>query len=250
MTTTVFAALLAAALLAAVMPAPVRAAVTSGYGAGVFQVDGSFQTTIALAEGGTYYLIVAADNASTSVWARIYYNTTTLVADLNESGPAAALVSLPPGNYAFVLLGHGRAALGWDFTNGSVQDFPDNETVTGFLRPSSGHVEVVVSLGNAQTIHLEVYDDRLLPVAEANVTTSGAVPVDLPAAHATSAFLVASVLSGAPQGVFGLAWTSPSPAAPPPDLLSQLLPVVLWIGVPVVLALLAFALLRRRSRFP
>ncbi len=249
-TAAVSATLLLAALLAALAPAPVRAQVPSGYGAGVFEVEGSSRTTIALAVGGTYYLIVAADNSSTYVWARIYYNTTTLEATLNESGPAAALVSLAPGNYSLVLVGHGRAALGWDFTDGSVQDFPDNVTATGFLRPASGHVEVVVSLGNAQEIHLEVYDDHLLPVTDANVTASGAVPVDLPAAHATSALLVARVVIGEPQGVFGLAWTSVPLSAPAPDLLSQLLPVAFWIGVPVVLALLAFVLLRRRSRFP
>lgn len=239
------AILVGALLLVTSLPAAVRAQTGSGYGTEVLAVNGSAATNVSLAEGGVYYLIVATDSGSSYVDARISYNA-SLVAQLNESGSAATLVSLAGGSYVMDLSGNGRAALGWDFTNGSVQAFPDNETVSGFLRPASAHIDVVVSMGDAQEIHLEVYDDRLLPVMETNVTTSRTLGVDLPESRGTFAFLRASVVSGNPQGAFGLAWSSPSPQTAGPDLGSQILTVFLWIAVPVVLALLAFVVLRRR----
>jgi hypothetical protein len=246
------AALFAAACLLAVgtavagHPLALQAPVRSGYGAGLFSVDGASNTTFSLSEGGTYYLGVATDDGSGYVNASVVYNE-TLAAQLNESGSAASLVSLGPGNYSIALQGQGRAALGWDFTDGSVQNFPDNETVVAFLRPASAHIEIVVSLGNAREIHIEVYDDRLLPVTGTNVTASGSVSVDLPAARDSSAYLIASVVSGSP-GVFGLAWSSPAPAPPASDVGAQILGAVLWIAVPVLLALLLFVALGRRRR--
>jgi len=246
------AALFAAACLLAVVggaaghPLDLPGPVTSGYGAGLFSVDGASNATFSLAEGGTYYLGVATDDSSSHVNATVVYNQ-TLAAQLNESGSAASLVSLAPGNYSIELEGQGRAALGWDFTDGSVQDFPDHETVVAFLRPASAHLDIVVSLGNAQAIHLEVYDDRLLPVTAANVTTSGSMSVELPASRDSSAYLIAWVVSGSP-GVFGLAWSSPAPVPLAPDPVAQILGAVLWIAVPVLIALLVFVALGRRRR--
>ncbi len=243
------ACLLALAVAVSGLANPVRGLPTSGYGAGIFTVDGSTNTTLSLSEGGTYYLGVATDDASSYVNATLTYGGTP-EAQINKSGSAATLVSLAPGNYSIDLEGHGRAALGWDFTDGSVQNFPDNETIVAFLRPASAHVEIVVSLGNAQEIALEVYDDRLLPVTSTNVVASGPVGVDLPASRDTSAYLVARVVTGDLAGVFGLAWSSPSPAPAAPDLGSQILVAFLWIAVPVVIALLLFLALGRRRRGP
>lgn len=244
------AILLAAALLAASLPHRARAQTASGYGAGVFAVNGTASATFFLADGGTYSVVVATDDVSSYVDARISFNG-SLAAELNESGSAATRVSLAPGNYSLALSGHGRAALGWDFPNGSVQGFPDNESATGFLRPASAHVDVFVSMGDAQEIHLEVYDDRLLPVTETNVTASGTVSADLPAARATAAFLLAWVVTGNPHGLFGLAWSSPPPPGRVSDPGALVLLALLWIGVPIVLAVIAFLLLRRRGRrFP
>jgi len=190
---------------------------------------------------------VATGDSSSFVNASVTHNG-TLAAEVNATGSSAILVSLGPGAYSIALDGRGRAALGWDFTDGSVQNFPDNESVVAFLRPASAQVHIVVSLGNAQEIHLEAYDDRLLPVATMNVTTSGAVSVNLPATHATAAYLVASVVTGNPKGVFGLAWSSPSPPLPGRDLGTQIFVAVLWIAVPVLIALLLLVALRRRRR--
>lgn len=234
-----------ALVVLAALAIPARAAPVPGYGAGIFAVDGASVATFSLADGGTYYLGVATDDPSSSVHAKVSYNG-TLAAEINASGSAANLVSLAPGGYSIALEGHGRAALGWDFTDGTVQNFPDNAKVTAFLRPASPRLLVTVSLGNAQEIHLEVYDDHLLPVASTNVTTSGGVSVDLPSTRATAAYLVASVVLGNPQGVFGLAWSSPSPAAPGSGLGSQLLVAGLWVGVPIVIVLFLILAVRRR----
>jgi len=216
----------------------------------VFAVNGSASANFTLADGGTYSLIVATDDGSAYVDANLSFGG-SLAAELNDTGSASTVVSLAAGNYSLGLRGHGRAALGRDLAAGDVHTFPDNATVTGFLRPASAHVNVTVALGDAQEIHLEVYDDRLLPVTETNVTSSGTVAVDLPASRATSALLVAWVMTGNPQGLFGLAWSSPPVPPLGPDLASQLLTVALWIAVPVVVALLGILLLRRRrDRYP
>jgi hypothetical protein len=239
------ASFLAAVLIMAAPTASVRGQALPGYGAGIFAVDGASNSTFSIAAGGTYYLGVATDDSSSYVAANVTHNG-ALAAEVNASGPSAILVSLGPGNYSIALEGYGRAALGWDFTGESVQNFPDNESVVAFLRPASAHIQIVVSLGNAQEIQLQAYDDRLLPVTSTNVTRSGAVNVDLPATHATAAYLVASVVTGNPEGVFGLAWSSPLP--PGPGLGTQIFIAGLWIGVPVVIALLLLVALRRRRR--
>ena len=237
-----------AALIPAIGCSPSgRAAMTPGYGAGVFAVDGSSNVSFSLAEGGAYYLLVATDDGSASVDANLTLGG-VLAATLNGTGDASVVVSLAAGNYSLGLRGRGRAALGWDMTNGSLRTFPDNRTVAGFLRPASAHVDIAVTLGDAQKISVVVYDDRLLPAAVTNVTASGSVAVDLPSDRASSALLVAGVVTGNPQGLFGLAWSSPSASAPRPDGASQLLIAGLWIAVPVVLALIGFLLLSRRGR--
>ncbi|HYM39920.1 MAG TPA: hypothetical protein VEY12_07235 [Thermoplasmata archaeon] len=239
------AVLLAATLVLGALPAPAHAQPAPELGTGIFVVNGASNATFSLAGGGTYFLVVATDDASSFVDARVTYNGSP-AAQTNGSGSAASMVSLAGGNYAITLTGHGRAALGWDFTSGSIQTFPDNATMSAFLRPASAHIDLTVSLESAQAIRLAVYDDRLLPVSQANVTTSSVVSVDLPASHATSAFLVASAVAGNGNGVFALAWSSPAPPAPGPGMASQILVVVAWIGVPVVVGLLGFLVLRRR----
>ncbi len=242
---------LAAVLLvtaAALSTAPARAPTVPAYGFGAVSVDGSSAANFSLPDGGTYYLGIATDSASSYVDARILFNG-TLEAELNATGSDSALVSLAAGNYTLDLQGKGRAAVAWDFTDGSVQNFPDNRSVLGFLRPSTSHVDVVVSLGNAGEIHLTVLDDRLLPAADLNVTASGPVAVDLPAGRSSAAYLAAAVVTGSPGGVFGLAWSSPAPPAPAPDLGAQILAAFLWIAVPIAVVLLVFlALQRRRDR--
>lgn len=242
------ALVVAAALAPALASAPASAPTIPAYGSGIVSVSGSTDANFSLADGGTYYLGLATDDASSFVDAQVLYNG-TLAAALNESGSGATLVSLAAGNYTLALRGHGRAAVAWDFTDGSVQNFPDNRSVLAFLRPASPRLDIVVSMGNAQEIHLRVFDDRLLPVADTNVTASGSVAVDLPSGRSSAAYIEASVVTGAPVGVFGLAWSSPVPATPGPDLASQILAAVLWIAVPVAIVFLVFlALQRRRAR--
>lgn len=235
--------LIAGAILGtAALPAPALAAEV-GVGAGIFSVDGSLAQNVSLPLGGTYYLSVATDGAPAFVNATLGYNG-TLMAEQNASFPSSTFASLPAGTYRLALNGHGRAALGWDFTNGAVQDFPDNTTLVAFLAPSGPKVSVFVSRGNAQTLVLTMYSDELLPISNATVSSDGTVTFLLPAAAASVAYLVVQVTAGAPNGIYGLSWTS-GPVNPPLDFTSWPLFLV-WVLVPVAVALVVFILLQRR----
>ncbi len=203
-----------AILVLAAWPTPSRGQGNPEIGAGIFDVPGSSVVAFDLEAGGTYYLAVAPDSPSAFLDAQLRYNG-SLAAELNGTFPTATPISLTAGHYSLQLAGQGRAALGWDFTNGSVQDFPDNATMTAFVRPASTHLDLVVSMGNAQEVRIIVYGNDLRPVRETNVSVSGALGVDLPATHAAFAFVVAWMAIGNPAGVFGLAWSSPSPPAGP-----------------------------------
>lgn len=231
-----------AILAPAAFPAPVRGAEV-GVGAGIFSVDGRLSQNVSLPLGGTYYLSVAADGGAAFVDATLTYNG-TLMAEQNTSSPSSTFASLPAGNYSLTLAGHGRAALGWDFTNGAVQNFPDNATLVAFLAPSGPKVVVYVSRGNAQSVALTLYSDRLLPVGNATVSSDGPVTFILPASSATVAYLAARVTAGALDGIYGLSWTS-GPVNPPLDFTTWPLFLV-WIVVPVAVALVIFVLLHRR----
>ena len=166
------------------------------------------------------------------------------LAQQNASFSSSTFASLPAGNYSLSLVGHGRAALGWDFTNGAVENFPDNETLVAFLAPSGPGVQVYVSRGNAQTIELSMYGDDLLPVGNATASADGSVTFVLPPSAASVAYLVARVTAGAPNGIYGLSWTS-GPLNPPLDFTAWPL-FLLWILVPVAVAFGIFVLLQRR----
>ena len=185
---------------------------------------------------------VAPDDASSFVNASVAYNGSLLAQD-NRSGSGSAAVSLPAGNYTISLTGRGRAALAWDFTNGSQRAFPDNQTLVAFLLPSGPRLHVTVALGDAASLTLSVYDAGLLPVGNETVTASGSFDFLLPSAREDTAYLVAAVTAGNPNGLFGLSWT----AAPlnPPFVLPWWLVALLWILVPVAVAALACLILRR-----
>lgn len=235
--------LLAAVLAAGGAPRSVRAA-SSGVGAGIFSVDGSLAEDLALPVGGTYYLSVASDSSADFVNASLSYNG-SILATLNSTFPSTTFASLPAGNYTLTLAGHGRAALGWDFTNGAVEDFPENATLVAFLAPLAGpKVDVFVSRGNAQTLALTIYGDDLLPAGNATVTSDGPVTFVLPAAAASVAYLVVQVTAGTPNGIYGLSWTA-GPVNPPIDFTAWPW-FLLWILVPVAVAFVAFVLLHRR----
>ena len=237
------AALLVGLLLAA-LAAPAARAQVSGVGVGLLAVDGTTAESFVLPSGGTYFLTVATDGPSDFVSARLTYNG-SLAAEVNDSLSASTFVSLAPGNYSLTLAGHGRAALGWDFTNGNVQDFPDNESLVAYLQPSGPRLEVTLSLGNAQSIDLHVYDSGLVAAGNATVTASGPVTFVLPPSRAGLAYLVATVVSGAPGGVYGLAWSA-APLNPPLDLTAWPY-FLLWILVPVAVTFVVFVLLHRRA---
>ncbi len=232
----------AAILATAVLPGPVQAA-DVGVGAGIFYVDGTMAQNVSLPLGGTYYLSVATDSGAAFVNATLTYNG-TLMAEQNTSSRSSTFASLPAGDYSLALAGHGRAALGWDFTNGAVQDFPDNASLVAFLAPSGPKVVVYVSRGNAQTLALSVYSDNLLPVANATVSSDGPVTFILPASSSSVAYLVARVTAGAPNGIYGLSWTS-GPVNSPLDFTTWPLFLV-WIVVPVAVTLVVFVVLQRR----
>src|SRR5512136_1220064 len=144
---TVLALLVFVAVFAAARSSlPARAA-EPGVGAGIFAVDRSLVQNLSLPLGGTYYLTVATDSSDAFVNASLAYHG-SLLARENASLSASTFASLPAGNYTLALAGHGRAALGWDFTNGAVEDFPDNATLVAFLAPSGPKVDVYVSRGN------------------------------------------------------------------------------------------------------
>jgi hypothetical protein len=237
-------ALLVSAAVLAVggSPVPARAA-DVGLGAGIFSVDGSLVQNLSLPLGGTYYLSVAADSPSAFVNASLTYNG-SLLAQENASSPSSNFASLPAGDYSLSLAGHGRAALGWDFTNGEVKDFPDNATLVAFLAPSGPKIEVTVSRGDAQTLELTMYGADLLPVGNASPAGDGPVTFVLPSSAARVAYLVARVTAGLPNGLYGLSWTS-GPVNPPLDFTTWPLFLV-WILVPVGVALVVFVLLQRR----
>lgn len=229
-------------LLVAAAQAPATAAGASGVGIGILSVDGSLQENVTLTAAGIYHLGVATDDASSFVNASVAYNGSLLAQD-NRSGSGSAAVSLPAGNYTISLTGRGRAALAWDFTNGSQRAFPDNQTLVAFLLPSGPRLHVTVALGDAASLTLSVYDAGLLPVGNETVTASGSFDFLLPSAREDTAYLVAAVTAGNPNGLFGLSWT----AAPlnPPFVLPWWLVALLWILVPVAVAALAFLILRR-----
>ncbi len=238
---------LAAGLLAALLllanEAPAAAAQTGGVGIGIVPVDGTASENFTLPQSGSYYLTVATDDASSFVDASLTFNG-SLMAQVNHSLGESSLVSLPAGTFTLTLAGHGRAALGWDLTNGSLQDFPDNQTLVGFLAPSGPRLHVRVALGDAQSIALRVYDDALLPAGNATVTASGIVDFVLPSLSASIAYVTASVTAGNPNGRFGISWTS-EPLNPPIDFTAWPW-FLLWILVPVAVAFAAFVLLHRR----
>ena len=234
-----------ALLLLAVPFAPTARAETTGLGAGIFSVDGTFSENLTLPVGGNYYLTVAADDPSSYVNASVAYNGSVLAQD-NRSTDASTPVSLPAGNYSLSLQGHGRAALGWDFTDGTQQTFPDNQTLVAFLAPPGPRLRIQVSLGDAEAIALHLYDDGLAPAGNTTVTTSGAVDFLLPATQASTAYLVATPTAGNPGGLYGLAWTA-GPLHPPLDLTAWPF-LLLWILVPVAVAAAVSAFLHRRRR--
>ncbi len=240
--TLALAAAAAAILLVAAAPAPAAAAAASGMGIGVLSVDGVLQENITLPVAGTYYLGLATDDASSFVNASVTYNGSLLAQD-NRTGSAAAAVSLPAGNYTVSLAGRGRAALAWDFTNGSLREFPDNQTLVAFLRPSGPRLRVTVALGDARSLSLSVYDAGLRFVGNETVTASGSADFVLPSARADAAYLLATVTAGNPGGRFGLSWSASSP--PPAFSLDPWLAAFLWILVPVAVAALLFLLVRR-----
>lgn len=237
------AAGLFAALLLLANGAPMAAAQPTGIGVGIFSVDGTASANFTLPQSGSYYLTVATDGASSFVDASLIFNG-SLMAQANHSLGESNLVSLPAGNFTLTLAGHGRAALGWDLTNGSFQEFPDNQTLVGFLAPSGPRLHVQVALGDAASIALRVYDDGLLPAGNATVTASGTVDFLLPSLSDSIAYVTATVTAGNPNGRFGLSWTS-GPLNPPIDFTAWPW-FLLWILVPVAVAFAAFVLLHRR----
>jgi hypothetical protein len=242
----VAALLVSLALLSVSDPTPIARAAAPSMGAGIFTVDGTVVENLSLPEGGTYYLAVATDSASTYVAARLTFNG-SLLAEENASLSGSTFVSLPPGDFSLSLTGHGRAALGWDFTNGVQEQFPDNATLVAFLAPSGPRVHVLVALGDARTIRLTMYDDGLRPVGNATASSDGAVDFLLPSSGTSAAYLVSQVTAGAPNGRYGVSWTS-DPLNPPLHFTAWPL-FLLWILVPIAVVFVVFvAIHRRRSR--
>lgn len=243
-------ALVASTLALVLIAAPQAPAVrgqAAGMGIGILSVDGTFQENVTLPFGGNYYLTVATDDISSYVDASVVFNGTVLAQD-NRSLSASTLVSLPAGDYSIALSGHGRAALGWDFTNGSARNFPDNQTLVAFLSPAGPRIRVEVSMGDAQEIELHLYDDGLVAAGNATMTASGPVDFVLPPFRESIAYLAAKVISGNPGGLFGLAWSS-GPLNPPLDFTAWPL-FLLWIVVPVAVAAVVLVLRHRGRRGP
>ncbi len=237
------AAVVLAAFLIAVPQTPAARGQVSGLGSGILEVDGTFEENLTLPLGGNYYLTVAPYGASTFVNASVVYNGTVLAQD-NRSQSASTPVSLPAGNYTIFLRGRGRAALGWDFTNGSQTTFPDNESLLAFLAPQGPRIHVDVGLGDAQSLKMRLYDDALVPAGNATVNASGGVDFLLPASRASIAYLYVTVIAGNPSGLYGLAWTS-GPLNPPIDFTAWPW-FLLWILVPVAIAAVVLVVLHRR----
>ncbi len=244
---TVWALTLAVGLLLTSAASPrVRAQPPGTAGTGIFLVDGPATRNLTLTRVGTYYLGVGTNDSSSSVGASLYYNA-SLLAQENGSVAAFNVVSLPAGNYSLALHGSGRAALAWDFTNGSFQAFPDNESLVAFLTPQGPEVNVSVSMGDAQRISLGVYDASLRLVANFTASANGNVTVNLPAGRSRAAYLAATVDVGNPAGLFGLSWTSQASAPPPLDFFAWPL-FLLWIVVPIVIAAVVLAIRGQRRR--
>lgn len=240
----VAAAILIGVLLGFVTQVSPGRAQTTGLGYGVLAVNGSLEGNVSLPLGGTYYLAVATDDASSFVNASVTFNG-TLQAEENGSVSGSTFASLPAGDYSVSLRGHGRAALAWDFTNGAAATFPDNATLVAFLRPAAGpRIHVNVALGDAQSLTLRLYDDRLLPAGNATVATSETVDFLLPTTHASFAVLTATVTAGISVGLYGLSWSA-GPLNPPFDFTAWPW-FLLWILVPVGVAFAVFVLLHRR----
>lgn len=239
-------AVLLACLLVAAAQAPAVAAQPSGVGIGVLPVDGSASEELTLQLAGTYYLAVATDDAASYVNATLISTTYngSLAAQVNGSLTASTFVSLIDGNYTLSLRGLGRAALGWDFTNGTTQDFPDNQTLAAYLNPSGPRLQVNVALGDARSLAVHVYDAALIAVGNATVNASGPVNFLLPSSRASFVYLVVTVTAGTPNGLFGLSWTS-SPLNAPIDFTAWPW-FLLWILVPVGIAFVAFVIVHRR----
>lgn len=238
------AALGVVALLLLVPQGAAVSARADGLGIGILAVNGSLEANVTLASGGAYYLTVAPD-ASSYVNASLVYNGSVL-ASVNRTVGESSPVSLPAGNYSLALVGRGRVALGWDFTNGALQEFPDDQPLVAFLTPSGPSLQMTVALGDAQSIALRVYDDALAEVGNATATVSGPLAFTLPALSDSVAYLVATATAGNPNGRFGLSWSS-VPANGSGGLTAW--PgFLLWILVPVAVAFVIFALLQR-ARF-
>ncbi len=234
-----------ALVLLLVTQAPAARAADTGTGIGVLFVNGTFQENVTL-PGGGYYLVLATDDASSYVNATLSYNGTVFAQD-NRSGAASTPVSLPAGNYSIALSGRGRAALGWDFTNGSATNFPDDEILVAFLTPAGPRLQVDVSLGDTTNVFLHLYDAGLVAAGNASVTASGGVDFLLPSSRTAVALLVAAATGGPPGGLFGLAWTS-GPLNPPIDFTAWPW-FLLWIFVPMAVAAVLLVVLHgRRAR--
>lgn len=232
-----------ACLLVLASASPSAASSGTGVGIGILSVDGASSENFTLVSGGPYYLTVAPD-ASSFVNMTLAYAGSVL-AQTNRTVGESTPVSLPAGNYTVTLMGRGRAALGWDLTNGALQEFPVNQTLVGFLVPAGPRLQVTVALGDAQLISLHVYDGGLLPAGNATVAISGPVDFVLPTSSDGIAYLTATVISGNPNGVFGLSWSS-GPLNPPIDLAAWPF-FLLWILVPVAIALAVFVIVHRRG---
>lgn len=230
--------------VALVGASPAHAGATTGIGVGILPVDGVASTNVPSLPGGTYYLVVATDGSSAYVNASLTYNG-SLLAQENATVRGAAFASLPGGNYSLSLVGRGRAALAWDFTNGAQQSFSAGKALVAFLNPSGPRIRIAVSMGDAASLGLSLFDDALLPAGNATFSSDGSATFDLDPAHSGAAVLVVRPTSGNPNGIYGLSWSS-GPTSPPLDFTAFPLFLV-WILVPVGIAFVVFVLVQRRS---
>lgn len=239
-------ALAAAAVALALLlmtQAPAARADVPWTGIGVLRVYGTFQENVSL-PGGAYYLTLAGYDATSYVNATLSSNGTVFAQD-NRTGQASTPVSLPAGNYSIALAGRGRAALGWDFTNGSATNFPADHILVAFLTPEAPRLHIDVSLGDALDVFLHLYDADLIEAGNATLATSSGVDFILPTSRTSVALLVAAATGSPPGGLFGLAWSS-GPVNPPIDFTAWPW-FLLWILVPVAVAFAVFVLLHRRG---
>ncbi len=236
-------ALAATALLLLAPDTPLVSAQGPSVGIGVVAVDGALTENFTLSSAGSYYLFVVPD-APSFLNATLTYSGGAM-ARANHTMPETTQVSLPQGNYTMSVTGRGRWALGWDLTNGTLQEFPDNQTTVGLLLPHAERLRITVALGDAQAVTLHVYDADLLPVGNATVTASGTTEFILPTATDGAAVITATPSGGNPNGLYGLSWTA-GPLNPPIDVPTWPW-FLLWILVPVAAAFLILVLLHRRG---